>query len=80
MIAYVAENIQLPDWKNKYSGLIALGSISEGPDKDKLGEIINQALASLLVLFSDKSSKVREALCWVFRRLSEHHAQIFNQP
>jgi len=29
----VAFSIQQNDWRSKYAGLIALGSITEGPDK-----------------------------------------------
>jgi hypothetical protein len=40
VINYVAANIMQPNWKQKYSALIALGSITEGPDKQKFGETI----------------------------------------
>ena len=77
-IKFVAANIQAADsWKQRYAGLIALGSITEGPDKHKFLEVIAQALNQLLLLFSDGSPKVREAICWVFSRLSEHHPDVF---
>lgn len=77
-IKFVATNIQATEsWKQRYAGLIALGSITEGPDKQKFLEVIAQALNQLLHLFSDTSPKVREAICWVFSRLSEHHPDIF---
>lgn len=77
-IKFVAANIQAADsWKQRYAGLIALGSITEGPDKQKFLEVIAQALHQLLLLFSDASPKVREAICWVFSKLSEHHPDIF---
>ena len=61
----------------RFAGLIALGSITDGPDKQKFLEVIAQALNSLFLLFSDQSPKVRQAICWVFSRLSEHHPDIF---
>jgi hypothetical protein len=33
VVQFVAANIQQQHWKNKYASLIALGSITEGPDK-----------------------------------------------
>ena len=40
-IKFVAANIQAADsWKQRYAGLIALGSITEGPDKQKFLEVI----------------------------------------
>ena len=31
------------------------------------------ALPALLNMFTDKNSKIREALSWVFHRICEHH-------
>ena len=33
VVNFVAQNIMLPDWKNKYASLMALGSITDGPGK-----------------------------------------------
>ena len=41
VINYVAANIVQPNWKQRYSALIALGSITEGPDKHKFAQTIN---------------------------------------
>lgn len=77
-IKFIAENIQAANsWKLRFAGLIALGSITDGPDKQKFLEMIGQALESLLSLFSDQSPKVRQAVCWVFGKLSKHHPDIF---
>lgn len=48
VVQFVAANIQQPSWKNKYAALMALGSITEGPDKQKFLEVIIQALQNLL--------------------------------
>jgi hypothetical protein len=54
-----------------------LGSIVDGPEKQKFLDVIAQALIQLLQMYSDSSPKVREAICWVFARLSEYHPDIF---
>lgn len=40
VVSYVALNIQQNFWKNKYAALMALGSITEGPEKQKFLEVI----------------------------------------
>jgi len=44
VVQYVSQNIILDSWKNKYAALMALGSITEGPEKQKFLEIIIQSL------------------------------------
>ena len=77
VITFVTANIQMADWKNKYASLMALGSITEGPERQSFQEVILNALPNLLNMFADPNSKVREAIGWVMARISEHHADIF---
>ena len=48
VVQFVTANITKPDWQSKYSSLIALGSITEGPDKQQFLEVIVQAFQNLL--------------------------------
>lgn len=80
VINYVAANIMQPNWKQKYSALIALGSITEGPDKQKFGETIAQALNNLLQMTRDPLKKIREGISWVFARICEHHGEVISNP
>lgn len=80
VVEFVAAHIQQQDWKNKYASLMALGSITEGPEKQKFLEVIIQALQNLLAMFKDKSAKVREAISWVMARICEHHADVISNP
>jgi hypothetical protein len=59
---------------------MALGSITEGPDKQRFLEVIIQALQNLLQMFKDKNAKVREAISWVMSRVCEHHADVLSNP
>lgn len=56
---------------------MALGSITEGPERQKFQQVILNAFPNLLNMFTDANSKVREAISWVMARISEHHADIF---
>jgi len=60
IIQFGAENIKSLEWKQRFAGLIALGSIAEGPSKAKFKEeIFLPALPELLNMFNDSVSKVR---------------------
>ena len=80
VLTFVDEKIQTQDWKNKYPALIALGSIVEGPDKDKFSEVISSALPLLIQLFDDKVPKVRESISWVMSKISENHVEVVSSP
>jgi hypothetical protein len=60
----------------KYASLIALGSITEGPNKQNFLQIIIQAFQNLMAMFNDENGKVREAISWVMNRISEHHSDL----
>jgi hypothetical protein len=53
VIAFVSANIQSPNWKLRYSSLLSLGAITEGPDKLTFMNIIIPGLANLLNMFED---------------------------
>jgi importin subunit beta-1 len=80
VVDYVAAHIQQDNWKSKYAALMALGSITEGPEKQKFLEVFIQALQNLLQMFKDKNGKVREAISWVMARICEHHADVIANP
>jgi hypothetical protein len=53
VIAFVADNIKSDQWKMKYASLIALGSITEGPNKQNFLGIIIQSFQNLISMFND---------------------------
>jgi len=59
---------------------MALGSITEGPEKQKFLGVILHALQNLLAMFKDSNGKVREAISWVMSRICEHHADVLTNP
>ena len=41
VVTFVAEKIQnSADWKERYAGLVAFGSITEGPDRLKFADVL----------------------------------------
>ena len=79
VVTFAATQFKKEDWKSKYSALLALGSIAEGPSPDKFASIISPGLANLLAMLGDPSPKVKEVNSWVFTRICEHHAHILHQ-
>lgn len=80
VINYVAANIQQINWKQKYSALIALGSITDGPEKQKFMETISSALLNLIAMTTDPRKKIREGISWVFSRICEFHPHVVSNP
>ena len=48
VIDYVAANLSTNTWQQKYAALIALGSITEGPEKQHFLDVIVPTFPSLL--------------------------------
>lgn len=67
---------QQDDATRKYSGLVALGSIFEGPSRGKLAEILVQAMPQLGSLGHHELPKIRETVAWVLGRICEHHHEV----
>jgi len=76
IIDFVSPNIASADWKKRYSALIALGAITEGPDKVTFMNIIIPGIQNLINMFNDSNAKVREAIAWVVSRICEHHSDV----
>ena len=51
VIEFVSLNIMNPDWKKRYSALLALGAITEGPEKLKYIQVIQPGLPNLIQMF-----------------------------
>ena len=64
----------------RYSALLSLGSITEGPEKKQYMDIIIPGFTNLVSMFNDPNAKVREAIAWVFSRICEHHADVIADP
>lgn len=76
IISFVSQNIISPEWKCRYSALLALGAITEGPSKDQFMQVIIPGLGNLLNMFKDQHAKVREAIAWVMSKICENHSDV----
>ena len=76
VIQFVSQNIMDQHWKKRYSALLALGAITEGPEKMKFMNVIIPGLQNLISMFNDPHAKVREAIAWVMSKICEHHSDV----
>jgi hypothetical protein len=76
IVAFVSSNIMHADWKNRYAALMALGAVSDGPDKQAFAQILTPSIQQLMNMFKDSSIKVREAISWVTFQICTHHADV----
>lgn len=53
IVTFVQTKILSLDWKERYAALIALGAITEGPEKTKFNEILVPSIAQLLSMYQD---------------------------
>ena len=76
IILFVSNNIMDQNWKKRYSSLLALGAITEGPEKIKFMNVIIPGMQNLINILGDSHAKVREAIAWVFSKICEHHSDV----
>ena len=76
VFSFASQNLPAQDWKQRYAGLIALGAIIVGPERDAFKKMVMPGLQGLIGMFTDSSLKVRESLTWVIGKICEHHADI----
>ena len=53
VIAFVSANIMHADWQKRYAALMALGAVSDGPDKQAFARILAPSIHQLLSMFTD---------------------------
>jgi hypothetical protein len=80
VVAFVGTNFKDENWKRRYASLIALGAITEGPDKLQFMNTITPGLPDLVKMFHDPHAKVREAIAWVISKICENHSDVIANP
>lgn len=65
-LTFAHTKMQGQSWQENYIGLIALGSICEGPSADKIAKEFDPAFPLIVKMLStSQSSRVRQAAAWV---------------
>lgn len=71
VLGFVVENISSTHWANREAGVMAFGSILEGPNHEELATLIKSALPSILNLMNDQSFQVKDTTAWCLGRMVE---------
>jgi len=80
VFSFASTNLESEDWKRRYSSLIALGAIAEGPTRQNFITMLMSGLPSILKMYKDEKAKVREAAGWLMARICEFHADAIAAP
>ncbi|PRP78822.1 hypothetical protein PROFUN_00995 [Planoprotostelium fungivorum] len=75
VMGFVNQNINSTNWKLMEAATLAFGSILEA-NKDKLRDIIIQALPVLLSHMSSQQASVRDTTAWTIGRVCQLHGEI----
>ncbi|ANB12552.1 Kap95p [Sugiyamaella lignohabitans] len=70
-VDFVSKNLSSESWVNREAAVMAFGSILEGPDPDRLRQLIGQALMPLLALMKDQSLQVKDTVAWCLGRVAD---------
>ena len=71
IVPFVQQNIQNQDWRRRDAAVMAFGSMLDGPDPDKLKDIVRQAFPHLILLMNDPHVAVRDTTAWTIGRACE---------
>lgn len=70
-LQFVEQNIGSANWRDREAAVMAFGSILDGPDRDQLKSLIQQALTPILGLMSDDYLQVKETVAWCIGRIAD---------
>ncbi len=71
VIPFIEQNIQGPDWHQREAAVMVFGSILDGPDAEKLGPLVQQALPTLIGMMRDPHPNVKDTTAWTLGRITE---------
>ena len=71
VLPFVEANIKNADWHKREAAVMAFGSILNGPDPERLGELASQALPVLIGMMKDPSDHVKDSVAWTLGHLAE---------
>lgn len=77
VIPFVQMHISSQDWHYRDAATLAFGSILEGPSKEQLSTLVDQAMPVILRAMKDPSAHVKDTTAWTIGRICElHHTTI----
>jgi importin subunit beta-1 len=73
---FITPKFASPNWGDRYVGMIAFGSIIDGPNSQDMANTIATAYADIVNMINDQVPKVRQTVAFVLYKLSEFVPEI----
>ncbi|KAI7688052.1 Importin subunit beta-1 [Sarcoptes scabiei] len=74
------QNIRSTEWQHRDAALMALGSILDGPSKQNLFYIVEEAIPQVLAMTNDQHVCVRDTATWVLSVICQQIYEIVFKP
>lgn len=71
VLPFVEENIQKQEWNLREASILAFGYILNGPSKEKMRPLVEQALPRILSFVRDKNDEVKDTAAWTVGRICD---------
>ena len=74
-LPFIITNIRSTEANKREAAVLALGSVLEGPEDQKLQPLVTQAFPCILNLATEEDEYVRAASLWALSRICEHQVE-----
>lgn len=71
VLGFIERSLRSENWKEREAGVMAFGSILEGPEVEMLKPLVAQALEILIQMMNDPVLQVKETTAWTLGRISD---------
>jgi len=78
VLAYITANIGSTDWQSRNAALLSFVAITKGPSKERMQELVKQALHTLTIALKDTKPQIRETAAWGFSKIANDYSDLFN--
>ena len=76
VMPFVTGNIQAPNWRFREAATMAFGCILDGPSKEALAGLVNEAIPIMLQKLQDENVVVRDTSAWALGGIAENHGSL----
>lgn len=71
VLGFIERSLRSENWKEREAGVMAFGSILEGPEVEMLKPLVAQALGILISMMNDPVLQVKDTTAWTLGRISD---------
>lgn len=71
VLGFIEQSLRSENWKEREAGVMAFGSILEGPEPEMLKPLVGQALGILTSMMTDPVLQVKDTTAWTLGRISD---------